>query len=63
MQKDLEQHRSETLVLCNRLLVKLEQNREDAHAFLGGEVYQAYDTATEKAKNKVQKIRNKIRNL
>ena len=63
MQEELEQCRLGSLSLCDRLLVLLEENREDAHSFFGGEVYQAYDTTTEKAKNNVQRIRNKIRNL
>lgn len=63
MQEVLEQCRLDSLSLCNQLLAALEKNREDAHSFFAGEVYQAYDAATDKAKNKVQKIRNKIRNL
>ena len=63
MQEELEQCRLESLSLCDRLLVALEENQEDAHLFFAGEVYQAYDSATDKAKNKVKKIRNKLRNL
>lgn len=63
MQNELEQCRLDSLLLCDRLLAALEENREDAHLFFGGEVYQAYDAATDKAKNKVQRIRSKIRNL
>lgn len=63
MQHELEQCRLECLSLCDRLLVALEENQEDAHSFFGGELYQAYDAATDKAKNKVKKIRNKIKNL
>lgn len=63
MQEILEQGRLDSLSLCERLLVALEENREDAHSFLAGDVYQAYDAATEKAKNSVQRIRSKIRNL
>ena len=63
MQEELEQYRSYCLSLCNRLLAALEENRDDAHSFFAGEVYQAYASANEKAKNKVTKIRNKLRNL
>lgn len=63
MQEEMEQWRLDSLSLCDRLLVLLEENREDACSFFGGEVFQDYVTATEKAKNKVQKIRSKIRNL
>ena len=63
MQEELEQLRVESLSLCNRLLTLLEENREDAYSFFGGEVYQSYTDATEKAKNKAQKIRSKIRSL
>ena len=63
MQEILEQGRSDSLILCDRLLAALEENREDAHSFFAGEVRRAYDAATEKAKNKVQNIRNKIRSL
>lgn len=63
MQGELEQCRSDALALCDRLLTALEKNQEDARSFFAGEVHQAYDAATDKAKNKVQKIRNKIRSL
>ena len=63
MQEELEQYRSDSLLLCNRLLAMLEENRDDAHSFFAGEVYQAYDAATEKAKNKAMNIANKLRNL
>ena len=63
MQEDLEQCRIDSLALCDRLLVLLEENQEDARLFFGGEVYQSYETVTETAKNKVRKIRSKIKNL
>lgn len=63
MQEELERCRSGSLALCDRLLTALEKNQEDAHSFFAGEVYQAYDDATDKAKNKVHKIRNKLRSL
>ena len=63
MQEELEQSRSDALSLCDRLLAALEKNQEDGRSFFAGEVHQAYDAATDKAINKVQKIRNKIRNL
>ena len=63
MQREMEQCKAESLALCDRLLTALENNREDARSFFAGEVHQAYDSATEKAKNKAQKIRNKLRNL
>ena len=63
MQEELEQYKLDSLWLCDRLLVALEENMEDAHSFFAGEVYQAYDAATDKAKNKIQEIRSKIRNL
>jgi len=63
MQNELEQCRLDSLVLCDRLLAVLEENREDAHSFFGGEVYQAYDAATDKAQNKVREIRSKVKQL
>lgn len=63
MQEELEQCKSDGLSLCDQLLILLEKNREDAHSFFGGEVYQAYVAATENAKNSVQRIRNQIKNL
>lgn len=63
MEEELEQRRSDALVLCNRLLAALAENREDAHSFFSGEVYRAYIAATDKAENKVQTIKNMIRNL
>lgn len=63
MQEELEQCRSEALVLCNRLLAALAENRDDARSFFGGELYHTYDTAMDKAEGQVQKIKNMIRNL
>ena len=63
MQEELEQYRYESLALCDRLLTMLEENREAANSFFGGEVQQAYDAATDKAKNKVREIRSKLRDL
>lgn len=63
MQEELERNRADSLTLCNRLLNALDQNRDDAHSFFAGEVLRAYDTATQKATNKMQKIKSKIRNL
>ena len=63
MQGELEQCRSDALALCNRLMTALEKNQEDANAFFAGEVHRAYDTVTDKAKYKVQQIKNKLRTL
>jgi hypothetical protein len=63
MQEELEQCRSDCLSLCDRLLTALEENREDANSFFAGEVHQAYDAATDRAKQKVKRIKTKIRNL
>ena len=63
MQKELEQQRLDSLLLCDRLMVLLRENQEDANSFFAGEVQKAYDAATDKARMKVQKIRNKIKNL
>lgn len=63
MQEELERFRLVNLSLCDRLLAMLEENREEARLFFGGELYQAYDTVTDKAKNKIHVIRNKLRNL
>ena len=63
MQEKLEQCRADSLSLCSRLLAALEEDREDARSFFAGDVYQAYDSAAELAKNKVRNIRNNIINL
>jgi uncharacterized protein YukE len=63
MQEVLEQCRSDALILCDRLLAALAENREDANSFFAGELHQAYDAATDKAENKVVRIKNMIRNL
>lgn len=63
MQEVLEQNKLESLALCDRLLTKLEENKEDACSFFGGEMYQTYNTVTDRAKHKVQTIKSKIRNL
>ena len=63
MQEELDQHKLDSLLLCDRLLVLLKENQEDACLFFAGEVYQAYNAATDKARNKMRKIKSKIRNL
>lgn len=63
MEKELEQCKLESLSLCDRILIALEGNREEANLFFSGKVLQAYDAATEKAKNKVKRIKNAITNL
>lgn len=63
MQEEMERYRLDSVLLCDRLLTSLEENREDARLFFGGEVYQAYDAATDLAESKIKRIRNKIRNL
>lgn len=63
MQEELEQHRANSLALCEKLLNDLKRNQDDADSFLGGDIYKAYVSATEKAIEKARKSRNKIRNL
>lgn len=63
MREKLEQCRSDGVSLCDRLLDAMKENREDAHSFFAGELYQAYVDATDKARSKVKSIRIKIRNL
>lgn len=63
MQEELGQFKLDSLSLCDQLLAVLENNQEDAHLFFAGEVYQAYDAATEKAIIKVKQIKTKIRGL
>ena len=61
--EEVEKNRQISLSLCDRLLALIEENREDAHAFFGGEVHSAYVKANDKAKSKTRSIKNQIRNL
>ena len=42
MEQEVEQYRDVCMALCNKLIVALEENQDDAHSFFGGEVYQVY---------------------
>lgn len=63
MDEKLEQCLTDSLALCDRLLISLNKNREDAYSFFAGELYRAYDAATDQAEQKVRKIKNRIKNL
>ena len=59
----LRRLQEQSLHLCNRLINSLNENKDDADSFFGGDVYKAYVEATELAINKANKAKNKIRNL
>ena len=59
MEEELEQQREYSLYLCDKLLAGLRENKNDAAAFLGGEIYKAYIKATEAAENKARRTKNK----
>ena len=63
MEQERQRLKDESLYLCNRLINALDENKDDADAFLGGDVYKAYIEATESAVNKANIAKNKIRNL
>lgn len=63
MEEELEKYRAYSLSLCEKLIYSLKRNQNDAASFFGGDIYRAYQTATEEAIEKAQKCRNKIRNL
>lgn len=63
MQEELERYRSESMALCYRLMAKLDENRDEARSFFAGEILRSYEMATDKAKSKLSKIRNKLINL
>ena len=63
MDEQLEQYRSQSLALCEKLIADLKRNQDDSAEFFGGEIQKTYVEATEKAINKAKKTRSKIRNL
>ncbi len=63
MDEEREKYRAYSLSQCDKQIRDLTRNQSDADRFFGGEVYKAYVNATEKAIDRVRKIRNKIRNL
>lgn len=60
---ELRRLQEQSLYFCSRLMKCLNENQNDAASFFGGDVCKAYVEATEAAANKVNKTRNKIRNL
>ena len=60
---ELRRLQEQSLYLCNRLINSLNENKDDADSFFGGEVYKAYVEATESAVNRAKKAKQKIRNL
>ena len=60
---ELRRLQEQSLYLCERLINGLNENKDDADSFFGGDVYKSYVEATESAINKAKKAKNKIRNL
>ena len=63
MEEQLEQQRQQCLYLCEKLIKELTKNKEDAEAFVGGDIYRAYVEATESAIRYAKRVRTKIRNI
>ena len=63
MNEELEKARADSLYLCQKLINELVRTQSDIPSFMGGDVYKAYMSATEKAIDTAVKCRYKIRNL
>ena len=63
MDAELEMHRERCMALCNKLMRAMNQNREDADRFCGGDIHKAYVSVNEKVNDKVHSTYAKIRNL
>ena len=63
MDEQVQRYKADSLMLCNRLLNMLNEDRDDIDSFLGGENNKKYNYDTEKAIRKVKRTRVKIRNL
>jgi len=62
-EEELNRLRLASLYYCDKLLNDIKVDQEDINQFFGGEIYKAYNDATEKVLNKAKNIRAKIRNL
>ena len=60
---ELRRLQEQSLYFCNRLINLLNENKEDAGSFFGGDVHKAYVGATESAISKAKRTKQKIRNL
>ena len=63
MEEELEKYRAASLYYCSRLLNDIKRSQEDIGLFFGGDLYKAYDDATDKALSKASSVRTKLRNL
>lgn len=63
MEEELEKYRNASLYYCNKLLNDIKRTQEDIGLFFGGDLYKAYDAATDKALSKAIQVRTKLRNL
>ena len=62
MDNPIENYKERSLELCDRLINQLNMNKDDANSFFGGEIYKSYIVATERAIEKANNGRYKIRN-
>lgn len=63
MDDKINAYKTNSIYYCNKLLCSLEEDKDDADSFFGGEMHKAYIEATDKAISKTRKIQNKIRNI
>lgn len=63
MDFEIEQHKQESIRLCEKLIVKIKKNKEDINLIFGGEIKKAYIEANDKALNEARKVLTKINNL
>lgn len=62
-EQELRRLRDQSLYYCNRLLNELNENKEEAATFFGGDICRAYVKATEAAINKAKRTKGKIQNI
>ena len=63
MDHKIEQHKWESIRLCEKLIRDMNKCNEDASMVFSGEILKAYVTANDKALNKAGRILYKTKNL
>lgn len=62
MNPQQEQAYQETMILCKKLIRRLEQDKDDAQRMFKGELRETYLKATDAALKKVRDVQNALRN-
>ena len=63
MEQENAKYKAESLELCKKLILELENNKEDAMAFSGGTICKTYLRATEVALNETKQLQSKLKGI